>query len=63
MSLLQQIQGSATDRDQSVSDLLRKCQILAYRLQHEPLKTWLAYELTGVRPGRSYPTSAENAQR
>ena len=53
MSLLQQIQESATDRDQSVSDLLRKCQILAYRLQHEPLKMWLAYELNG------YPTGAE----
>lgn len=54
LSLLQQIQGSATNRD-PVSDLLRKCQILAYRLQYEPLKTWLAYELNGYPSGAELP--------
>lgn len=55
VSLLQEIQASATDRSQSVSDLLRRCQILAYRLQHESLKTWVAYELNGYPAGAELP--------
>lgn len=55
MSLLAEIQASATDPQQSVSDLVRKCQILAYRLGNEPLKTWASYELGGYPPDAELP--------
>jgi AbiTii len=55
MSLLHDIQAAAMDPQQSVGDLLRKCQVLAYRLQHEPLKTWVAYELGGYPSGADLP--------
>lgn len=55
MSLLRDIQVSATDPGQSVSDLLRKCQMLAYHLRHEPLKTWVPYELSGYSSGADLP--------
>jgi hypothetical protein len=47
VSLLTEIQTAATDPAQSLSDLLRKCQILAFRLRHEPFKTWVGHELNG----------------
>lgn len=47
MSILGDIQRAATDPAHSTSDLLRKCQILAFRLRHEPFKQWVAHELNG----------------
>jgi hypothetical protein len=47
VSLLTDIQAAATDPSHSLSDLLRKCQILAIRLRHEPFKTWVGRELNG----------------
>lgn len=47
MNLLADIQTAAVDPNHSVGDLLRKCQILAFRLKHEPFKTWVASELNG----------------
>lgn len=52
MSLLADIQVAATDQSHSISDLLRKCQILAFRLRHEPFKAWVSNELNG------YPNEA-----
>ncbi len=52
MSLLTEIQAAATDSAQSTADLLRKCQILAFRLRHEPFKEWVNHELNG------YPNEA-----
>lgn len=52
MSLLEDIEVSATDSSTPVSDLLRKCQILAARLRHEPFKQWVSHELNGY-PGEA----------
>lgn len=52
MTLLADIQAAAVDQTHSLSDLLRKCQILAFRLRHEPFKTWVSHELNG------YPNDA-----
>ena len=52
MNLLVDIQAAAVDPKHSLSDLLRKCQILAFRLRHEPFKTWVGHELNG------YPNDA-----
>jgi len=49
MSLLTEIQAAATDPSHSTADLLRKCQILAFRLRHEPFKQWVGHELSGAR--------------
>jgi hypothetical protein len=47
VSLLTEIQTAATDPAHSTADLLRKCQILAFRLGHEPFKEWVGHELHG----------------
>jgi hypothetical protein len=47
VNLLTEIQTSATDPSCSTSDLLRKCQILSFRLRHEPFKQWVVHELNG----------------
>lgn len=52
MDLLSDIQAAAVDPNHSLGDLLRKCQILAFRLKHEPFKAWVAHELSG------YPNDA-----
>lgn len=52
MSLLREIQNDATSNDAPVTVLLRRCLILATRLQHQPLKEWTALEMNG------YPANA-----
>jgi hypothetical protein len=52
MSLLQDIQNECTEKDASVSRLLRLCLRLAAALKNEPLKTWASHELNG------YPNDA-----
>ncbi|NNH77714.1 hypothetical protein HLH17_08600 [Acinetobacter sp. ANC 5380] len=47
MSLLREIQAGAVNSEIQVSDLLRKCKILAYRLGNEDFKIWLESELNG----------------
>lgn len=47
MSLLAEIQAAATDPAFRLSDLLRRCRILASRLGHEPFKQWVGHELNG----------------
>ncbi|WP_151839412.1 AbiTii domain-containing protein [Acinetobacter junii] len=47
MSLLREIQNDAVNSDVKVSDLLRKCKILAYRLGNIDFKNWVEYELNG----------------
>jgi hypothetical protein len=56
MSLLTEIQAAATDPSQSTADLLRKCQILAFRLRHEPFKQWVSHELNGYPDEATLPT-------
>jgi hypothetical protein len=55
MSLLTEIQAAATDPTHSTADMLRKCQILAHRLRHDPFKEWVAHELTGYPTDESLP--------
>ena len=47
MSLLREIQKDAVNSNINVSDLLRKCKILAYRLGNEAFKSWVDFELNG----------------
>ena len=46
MTLLQEIQDAAIGND-SLSQLLRKCRVLAARLNNEPLAAWAEQELNG----------------
>ena len=55
VALLDEIQIAATDPAHSLSDLLRKCQILAFRLRHEPFKDWVSYELNGYPDDATLP--------
>lgn len=47
MSLLRQIQNDAVNSNVKLSDLLRKCKILAYRLGNDDFKSWVENELNG----------------
>jgi AbiTii len=55
VSLLADIQNAATDPSRSLSDLLRMCQILAFRLRHEPFKAWVSHELGGYPDDERLP--------
>jgi AbiTii len=56
VSLLDEIQASATNSAVPLSDMLRKCQILASRLRHEPFKQWVSHELNGYPDDAELPT-------
>jgi hypothetical protein len=47
VTLLTGIQSAATDPWHSTADLLRKCQILAFRLYHDPFRQWVGHQLNG----------------
>jgi hypothetical protein len=47
MSLLTDIQTAAVSSEKPVSELLRMCAVLAKRLGHKPLETWVRLELDG----------------
>ena len=47
MTLLRQIQDSAVDGQCPISTLLRKCAVLAARLEHDELRRWVSSELNG----------------
>jgi AbiTii-like protein len=49
MALIENIIDLAVDRTSSISDLLRKCLVLAYELDNEKLKAWVENELDGYR--------------
>lgn len=55
MSLLREIQNDAVNSNVNVSDLLRKCKILAYRLGNEDFKNWVDFELNGYGSTDSLP--------
>ena len=56
MGLLQDIQADAVDSGRPVGDLLRKCKILAARLQYEPLAEWVDHELNGYGDSDALPS-------
>ena len=47
MNLLEDIQSTATDSSSNVGTLLRKCKILAARLQNQQLENWIIWESNG----------------
>ncbi len=49
MSLLSDIQSDAVDTRQSVSNVLRKCKILAARLGNNEFNAWVEHELNGYK--------------
>lgn len=51
-TLVEQIVGSASGSE-GLADVLRKCLVLAYKLEYRPLLDWVTHELDG------YPESAE----
>ncbi|MBJ9424273.1 AbiTii domain-containing protein [Acinetobacter seifertii] len=55
MSLLREIQDDAINSNVKVSDLLRKCKILAYRLGNEDFKNWVDLELNGYSSNNLLP--------
>lgn len=56
MSLLREIQTDAVDSKCKVSDLLRKCKILAARLGNDDFKIWVDSELNGYKLSDSIPS-------
>ena len=47
MTLLEDIQNSAIDGKSDLAELLRKCKLLAVRLNSKPLEDWLVWEPSG----------------
>lgn len=47
MGLLAEIQAGAISEETSLSEVLRRCLVLAYRLKNEPLLAWVKAELNG----------------
>ena len=47
MTLLQEIQNAAVDSETSLATLLRKCKLLAARLESRKLEDWVAWESNG----------------
>jgi len=55
MSLLQEIQDAAVDASVPISTLLRKCAVLAARLNNDELRAWVAKELNGYENDADTP--------
>ena len=55
MTLLRDIQNSAIDSESKLSDLLRKCKVLAARLQNDELNQWVDAELNGYPSQENLP--------
>ena len=53
--LVESIIADITNRDISISDLLRKVHVLAFKLNNEPLKHWLNCEVNGYEPDAEIP--------
>lgn len=56
MSLIQQLQDDIINPDISLASILRRSRILAYRLGHDELKTWVDNELNGYPDNDSIPS-------
>lgn len=55
MSLLREIQQNTCDPNIRLSDILRKCKILAARLNFKPLDEWVNNELNGYSDDKPLP--------
>lgn len=56
MSLLREIQDAAVDATGGIAPLLRRCHVLAYRLENDELKTWVQHELNGYPADEALPS-------
>ena len=56
MSLLREIQDLAVDSTIPVADLLKRCKILAVRMNNSEFQVWVDSELEGYRVKESVPT-------
>ena len=56
MSLLIDIQNDVIADQVSITTLLRKCKILAYKLSSDEFKSWVSNELTGYNSSDNLPT-------
>lgn len=55
MTLLQDVQAAAIDASVPISTLLRKCAVLASRLNNDVLRAWVAKELNGYKSADDVP--------
>lgn len=55
MTLLRQIQNAAIDTSVDLPTLLRKCKVLAVRLDSSEFKQWIEFELSGYSVKESLP--------
>lgn len=55
MSLLRDIQKAAISSDTQISELLRKCQVLAARLGNNDFESWVDAELNGYKSVKDLP--------
>lgn len=55
MTLLRDITNSAINSESKLSDLLRKCKVLAARLQNDKLNQWVDAELNGYSSEETLP--------
>ncbi|BCX48609.1 chemotaxis protein cheY [Haloferula helveola] len=53
--LLTQIQNEAVDGESDLSSLLRKCRVLAQRIDNAALKEWVNHELNGYSDAEALP--------
>ena len=56
MSLLREIQDATCNQELKLANTLRKCKILAVRLNHALFKNWVDSELNGYQPNKNLPT-------
>jgi hypothetical protein len=55
MKLVDEIIEMASDGSKPLTDVLRKCLVLAFELKNEKLKEWVELELNGYREGAEIP--------
>jgi AbiTii len=55
MNQIDEVIAPAADDEQPVSNVLRKCLILAFELKNEKLKTWVEKELNGFESKDDVP--------
>jgi hypothetical protein len=55
MSVLSELQEAAVRGDVPLEELLRRGEVLAFRLAHDPLKRWVRNELDGYGPDEPLP--------
>jgi len=60
MSLLREIQDTAVTADTPLTVVLRRCQVLGARIDHDPLRDWARAELDGYANVEDVPENHHN---